>query len=202
MKIDVDKLRETLGERLRAARLLKGLSQEEVAHAIGVAATFYARMENGVQLPSMGTLAKLLRLLDASADQLLGFEGETPMVEDSRYKPSPEQRRRRKQLEVERCLREASPEALRLIETLLTVLEDVTEPDPTKRALKLANELKQAPEPKNESEADDQLDLARDALRALRQAQRVSPGFGQAIREQVVRKAELLRAARKRLSRP
>src|SRR5919112_3863395 len=61
---------ETLGGRLRQARLQANLSLREVARQLGVSASFVSQLENGKSQPSVATLYSLARLLGASIDRL------------------------------------------------------------------------------------------------------------------------------------
>ena len=62
------------GKLLRAARMKKGLTQQELADRIGIALQSYQRYEQGNREPSLKTLSTLADLLDVSADYLLGRE--------------------------------------------------------------------------------------------------------------------------------
>jgi transcriptional regulator with XRE-family HTH domain/quercetin dioxygenase-like cupin family protein len=61
---------ETLGGRLRQARLQANLSLREVARQLGVSASFVSQLENGKSQPSVATLYSLARLLGVSIDGL------------------------------------------------------------------------------------------------------------------------------------
>jgi transcriptional regulator with XRE-family HTH domain len=61
---------ETLGGRLRQARLQANLSLREVARQLGVSASFVSQLENGKSQPSVATLYSLARLLGVSIDRL------------------------------------------------------------------------------------------------------------------------------------
>ena len=63
-----------LGERLHEQRLLKKLSQKEVADAINVSASIVSNYENNERTPSLEILMSLARLYHCSTDYLLGFE--------------------------------------------------------------------------------------------------------------------------------
>lgn len=60
-----------MGRRIRRARLRAGISQQEVADAIGVGVTSVSRWEVGTRVPSAVRLAKLARVLGVSVDFLL-----------------------------------------------------------------------------------------------------------------------------------
>lgn len=59
------------GQRLTAARHARALSRYDVAVALSVAPSFYARVERGLSLVSLITLALLWRCLGFDADELL-----------------------------------------------------------------------------------------------------------------------------------
>jgi transcriptional regulator with XRE-family HTH domain len=63
----------SVGGRLRALRLARGLSQEALSQASGVSATIISRIERGAIVePSLGTLRALSRALDVTLDELAG----------------------------------------------------------------------------------------------------------------------------------
>lgn len=64
-------------ENLRTARECKGLTQKEVADAIGVAKSTYSLYESGNREPNVITIKKIADLLKVSADNLLGLEDST-----------------------------------------------------------------------------------------------------------------------------
>ncbi len=73
-----------LGEAIRAARVEKGLSQEQLADAAGVHVTHLGGVERGVRNPNYATIVKLARALKTTpgalvvgADELLGTRGRT-----------------------------------------------------------------------------------------------------------------------------
>ncbi len=59
------------GIRVRAARIKKNLTQQEVADRIGVSYTHYSNLETGKINIGMDTLRKLCTALDVSADYLI-----------------------------------------------------------------------------------------------------------------------------------
>jgi DNA-binding XRE family transcriptional regulator len=67
-------LQATLARNLRAARKRKGLTQAKVAEAIGVSTNIYGCYENAGTWPSIETLRESCKVLDVSADTLLGIE--------------------------------------------------------------------------------------------------------------------------------
>jgi transcriptional regulator with XRE-family HTH domain len=65
---------EEFSARLRGARLKSGLTQQQVADAIGLASYIsYQHWERGKRWPSSEYLAPLCRLLKLTADDLLGL---------------------------------------------------------------------------------------------------------------------------------
>lgn len=56
---------------LKAARLAKGLSQEELAHRAGIDRTYISSLERGVYKASIVVVDRLARVLEAEASDLL-----------------------------------------------------------------------------------------------------------------------------------
>lgn len=123
-------LRAEIGRRMRLARQAQALSQAEAAHAVGVAITFYERMERGRAFPSVETLAAISRALRVSPDALIG-RAPAPEPGDGydRYRATPEQKQRRRLVAIERKLRAASPETLRAVARLLDTLDRAAQRD-------------------------------------------------------------------------
>lgn len=65
---------ESLGSRLRRARLDADLSLRELARQLNVSASFVSQLENGKSQPSVATLYSLARLLGVSMDRLFGAD--------------------------------------------------------------------------------------------------------------------------------
>ncbi len=63
-----------LGARLKERREQLGLTQRQVAEALGVAQPVYQRFEKGVYECTYSQLAALCKLFDVSADYLLGLK--------------------------------------------------------------------------------------------------------------------------------
>ena len=59
-------------ERLTQARLAKGLSQSEVAQAVGISQPAYWDIEHGDRQPSLAVIKRLAKLFDCSIDYLVG----------------------------------------------------------------------------------------------------------------------------------
>ena len=60
--------------RLRACRLAKGMTQEQLANEVGVVVTHISHIETGNSVPSLKTLIDIINALDCSADELLCIE--------------------------------------------------------------------------------------------------------------------------------
>lgn len=65
-----------LGERLKAAREAAGMSQADVAKAIGVSQPAYCYMENGDKVPSLPVAKQLAKTLKTSLDYLVGVNND------------------------------------------------------------------------------------------------------------------------------
>ena len=61
-------------EKLKDARTEKGLSQQQVAEAIGVTRSAYSNYEQGIREPDLNTLKKICMFFNISSDYLLGIE--------------------------------------------------------------------------------------------------------------------------------
>lgn len=60
----------TVGEKIKAARENKGLTQRQVAEQIGVAQPVYHDWEHGDGVPSWARMKKIARVLEISLDDL------------------------------------------------------------------------------------------------------------------------------------
>ena len=67
-------LQRQVGERIREIRLAKGISQEALAHEIGLHRTYVGSLERGERNPSLQVVSRLARLLEVSTDQLLAVD--------------------------------------------------------------------------------------------------------------------------------
>jgi transcriptional regulator with XRE-family HTH domain len=63
---------EAIGERVRAARLVKRMTQRELGHAIGLSEQAVNKYESGELRPSIRAFVGLCVALGCSADYLLG----------------------------------------------------------------------------------------------------------------------------------
>jgi transcriptional regulator with XRE-family HTH domain len=66
-----------IGERLRALRAEKQLSQGDIEKRTGLLRCYVSRVENGHTIPAIETLEKMARALEVPMYQLL-YEGEEP----------------------------------------------------------------------------------------------------------------------------
>lgn len=74
-----------LGQRIKDARLAKGLSQEQLGDLIGVSKVTICWYESNTRTPSLENFEKLVDALEISADYALGKEV-TAVSENSEYK--------------------------------------------------------------------------------------------------------------------
>jgi transcriptional regulator with XRE-family HTH domain len=74
-----------VGERLRALREEKRLSQGAIEKRTGLLRCYISRVENGHTVPSVQTLEKLARALELPLYRLF-YEGEVPLKLSSRFK--------------------------------------------------------------------------------------------------------------------
>ena len=63
-----------MGEKLKELRKSKGVSQKQVADAIGVTLSAYSNYEQGIREPSYDILKKICIFFDTSADFLIGLK--------------------------------------------------------------------------------------------------------------------------------
>ena len=63
-----------LGQRLQEQRILRNLSQKQVASSIGVSASVISNYESGERTPSIEILISLAHLYRCSTDYLLGID--------------------------------------------------------------------------------------------------------------------------------
>ena len=66
----------TFAENLRNIRKERGLTQDRVAKIICIDRTTFCKYETGVTVPAMDTFLLLCRALQASPNQLLGWDVE------------------------------------------------------------------------------------------------------------------------------
>ncbi len=68
--------------RIREVRLQSGISQKELATAIGVAPNTLSQYESGKRAPDYDTMGRISDYLHVSVDYLLGLGREKPILED------------------------------------------------------------------------------------------------------------------------
>ena len=61
-----------LGSRLKAARLARGLTQEQLAHDVKATPNYLSAIERGQKLPTLDMLFRLAKALGQPPGQLLG----------------------------------------------------------------------------------------------------------------------------------
>jgi len=66
-------LRSRFGERIRELRALKGLTQEELAEAVGVSTDFISLVERGKRAPSFENLERLAQVFELKVSELFEF---------------------------------------------------------------------------------------------------------------------------------
>jgi transcriptional regulator with XRE-family HTH domain len=62
------------GQRVRQLRHTQGLSQEELAHHVGLHRTYMGGIERGERNPSLKNIAKIARALGVSLSELFNFD--------------------------------------------------------------------------------------------------------------------------------
>lgn len=72
----VSTLNQRIGNRVRALRLARGLTQRQLAADAGLSATSLSRLEKGRQCPSVDGLDRISTALGCSLAVLLDFENE------------------------------------------------------------------------------------------------------------------------------
>jgi transcriptional regulator with XRE-family HTH domain len=117
-----DTLQPRLGELLRTSRRRLGLTQAQVARAIGLVPAVYGRLERGTGLPSLGKLKALCDALELSADTLLALS-----APDSRP-PSPPPEEPAELRRIMEDLRFASPRVLHAMDRLVRTFLDADRP--------------------------------------------------------------------------
>ena len=65
-----------IGERIRAVRMERKMTQAQLAEAVGVGVTHISHIETGSTIPSVQVLVDIINTLDCSADELLCLEVE------------------------------------------------------------------------------------------------------------------------------
>ena len=65
-----------IGARIRAIRLAKRVTQEQLAEAAGVGVTHISHIETGKSIPSLQVMIDIINALECSADELLCMDVE------------------------------------------------------------------------------------------------------------------------------
>ena len=63
-----------IGARIRTVRREQGMTQEQLAEAVGVGTTHISHIETGHTIPSLQVLVDIINVLGCSADKLLCIE--------------------------------------------------------------------------------------------------------------------------------
>ena len=66
--------KQSLGSRIREARLNTGLSQHRLAEEAGIGDMYLSEIERGLKMPSMNIFIKIISTLNVSADYILRDE--------------------------------------------------------------------------------------------------------------------------------
>ncbi len=74
------------GNRLKEARLLRGMSQKEVGDLIGVSKVTICGYEKGNKVPSLEVLSNIVVELNLSPNYLLGYDVDVIAEEEEEYK--------------------------------------------------------------------------------------------------------------------
>ena len=102
-------------ERLRQARLMRNITQEQLAEMADIARTMVGRYETTDQLPALETLVRIADALGTSTDYLLGRTEsmDAPFVPNCVAPPKPPRRMPRSAAELENFIREIIIEVLK-----------------------------------------------------------------------------------------
>lgn len=71
-----------LGENIKKYRLAKGLTQQQVADAVGKSKNVVSNWETGLNKPDADTIELLLEVLDIDANTLLGWNDPQKLKDD------------------------------------------------------------------------------------------------------------------------
>lgn len=95
-------------ERLRQVRVMRNITQEQLAEMADIARTMVGRYETTDQLPALDTLVRIADALGTSTDYLLGRTDamDAPFVPDYVAPPKPPRRMPRSVAELESFIRE------------------------------------------------------------------------------------------------
>jgi len=76
----MEQLLTELGHRIRSAREIQGLSQEELAARVGINNSFLSQVERGLKAPSLKTVFGIAQALDISVGQLFADEEDATRI--------------------------------------------------------------------------------------------------------------------------
>lgn len=79
---------ENFNENLKNERLRKSISQKDLAELIDVAKSTYSLYESGKREPGISTIKKIAKVLNVSADTLLGINQPAPAPLPGDYTPA------------------------------------------------------------------------------------------------------------------
>lgn len=68
-----------IGKRLRRARRMQDITQEQLADAAGLSTSFVGHIERGTRVPSLETMWRICRTLGISMDYAVGMNDMTDM---------------------------------------------------------------------------------------------------------------------------
>lgn len=74
-----------VGERLKEARLAKGLSQQELGDLLGVSKVSICGYEKGTRTPTLNNFIDMISILDLDVNYVLGRDLLAVAEEDSKY---------------------------------------------------------------------------------------------------------------------
>ncbi len=74
-------MNEMLGSRIKAIRISKNFTQEQIADKIGISRQKYARIESGVNSITLEILSEIARVLDVNIGDITRVLDEVPVVE-------------------------------------------------------------------------------------------------------------------------
>lgn len=75
------------GDNLKSARRRAGLTQLQIAEALGITASTYCGYETGKRQPDLSRLRRLAQLLHTSADALLSLPSDSPEIQKAPVHP-------------------------------------------------------------------------------------------------------------------
>lgn len=118
--MEQEELQRTIGDRCRKARLMRGLSQEELAIKLGMSPEGYAKVERGLVMPNMETFARIVEVLDVLPSALLGHTGLE--ARSGTLASKREVRKRRRLARIEQAVR-ADPLIRQAVSDILKIFE-------------------------------------------------------------------------------